>query len=47
VPVIRYNATDVPVKMGCFPQYKYPVAKTRYAEIADHCKFTTPEMTED
>lgn len=33
--------------MGVFPQYKWPQAKTRYAEIADYCKFTTPDMTED
>eukprot|EP00769_Ergobibamus_cyprinoides_P003961 gnl/Ergobibamus_cyprinoides/548.p2 GENE.gnl/Ergobibamus_cyprinoides/548~~gnl/Ergobibamus_cyprinoides/548.p2 ORF type:complete len:452 (+),score=245.83 gnl/Ergobibamus_cyprinoides/548:519-1874(+) len=32
--VIRYNATDAPKKMGCFPQYKYPQAIARYAEIA-------------
>jgi acetaldehyde dehydrogenase/alcohol dehydrogenase len=40
VPVIRYNATDVPTKQGVFPQYKYPVALRRYAEIADYCGFT-------
>jgi len=34
--VIKYNATDVPVKQGTFPQYKYPQAKARYAKIADH-----------
>jgi acetaldehyde dehydrogenase/alcohol dehydrogenase len=34
--VIRYNATDNPVKQGTFPQYKYPQAKTRYAKIADY-----------
>ncbi len=33
--VIRYNATDVPFKQAIFPQYKYPNAKQRYAEIAD------------
>jgi len=33
--VIRYNATDVPFKQAIFPQYKYPNAKARYAEIAD------------
>lgn len=34
--VIRYNATDVPFKQAIFPQYKYPHAKKRYAQIADH-----------
>lgn len=33
--VIRYNASDVPVKMGTFSQYAYPHAGARYAEIAD------------
>lgn len=32
--VIRYNATDKPVKMGAFSQYKYPHTTERYAEIA-------------
>ncbi|MEC9487992.1 MAG: iron-containing alcohol dehydrogenase [Halanaerobium sp.] len=35
-PVIHYNATDVPVKQTSFPQYKYPLAKRRYSEIANH-----------
>lgn len=47
VPVIRYNATDVPVKMGCFPQYKYPVALRRYAEIAEYCGFTEKGQTDE
>lgn len=34
--VIRYNATDVPFKQAMFSQYKYPDAKARYAQIADH-----------
>ncbi|MFN3359816.1 MAG: bifunctional acetaldehyde-CoA/alcohol dehydrogenase [Pseudanabaenaceae cyanobacterium] len=33
--VIRYNATDAPFKQAIFPQYTYPHAKQRYAEIAD------------
>lgn len=33
--VIKYNATDAPVKMGVFPQYRYPDTKNRYAKIAD------------
>ena len=32
--VIRYNSTEVPVKMGTFSQYPYPQAMARYAEIA-------------
>ncbi len=32
--IIRYNATDVPVKQGTFPQYKYPNAKAAYASVA-------------
>ena len=34
--VIRYNATDAPFKQAIFPQYKFPNAKARYAQIADH-----------
>lgn len=33
--VIKYNATNNPFKQATFPQYKYPNAVTRYAEIAD------------
>jgi len=33
--VIRFNATDVPVKMGTFSQYDHPHTVARYAEIAD------------
>jgi acetaldehyde dehydrogenase/alcohol dehydrogenase len=33
--VIRYNATDAPFKQAIFPQYTYPHAKQRYAQIAD------------
>lgn len=36
--VIRYNATDAPFKQAIFPQYRYPNAKHRYAEIADYLK---------
>ncbi|MEW6429719.1 MAG: bifunctional acetaldehyde-CoA/alcohol dehydrogenase [Thermodesulfobacteriota bacterium] len=36
--VIRYNATDVPFKQTIFPQYKYPNAKWRYAQIAEHLR---------
>lgn len=34
--VIRYNSDDAPAKMGTFPQYAYPQAKRRYAEIAEY-----------
>lgn len=34
--VIRYNAADVPTKMGTFSQYQYPHAKERYVEIANY-----------
>ena len=36
--VIRYNATDMPFKQAIFPQYKYPNAKWRYAQIADYLR---------
>lgn len=32
--MIRYNAAEVPVKMGTFSQYQYPHAQERYAEAA-------------
>ena len=32
--VIRYNANDNPIKMGTFPQYKYPQCAKRYADVA-------------
>ena len=34
--VIKYNSSDNPIKQTAFPQYKYPLAKSRYAKIADH-----------
>ncbi|MDD3238448.1 MAG: bifunctional acetaldehyde-CoA/alcohol dehydrogenase [Candidatus Gastranaerophilales bacterium] len=33
--VIKYNATDKPKKQAIFPQYKFPNAKAKYAQIAD------------
>ena len=33
--VMRFNAEEVPTKMGTFPQYEYPHTLRRYAEIAD------------
>ena len=34
--VIRFNSSEVPEKMGTFPQYAYPHARERYAQIADY-----------
>ena len=36
--VIKYNASDCPKKQATFPQYKYPCAIQRYAQIADELK---------
>ena len=32
--VMRFNAVEVPTKMGTFPQYEYPHTRARYAEVA-------------
>ena len=32
--VLRFNAAEVPPKMGTFPQYAYPHTLARYAEVA-------------
>ncbi|MBI9103693.1 MAG: bifunctional acetaldehyde-CoA/alcohol dehydrogenase [Spirochaetales bacterium] len=34
--VIRFNATDNPIKQAAFSQYEYPVIISRYARIADY-----------
>ena len=34
--VMRYNAKEVPTRMGTFPQYQYPHTLRRYAEIAEY-----------
>ena len=34
--VIRFNASETPVKMGTFSQYDHPHTRARYAEIADY-----------
>ncbi len=34
--VMRFNAEEVPPKMGTFSQYAYPHTLARYAEIADY-----------
>ena len=36
--VVKYNATDAPVKQAAFPQYTYPSVKERYARVADYLK---------
>ena len=36
--VIRYNASEVPTKMGIFSQYDHPKTLARYAKIAEHLK---------
>ena len=33
--VLRFNAAEVPAKMGTFSQYAYPHTLSRYAEVAD------------
>lgn len=34
--VLRFNAEEVPTKMGTFPQYDHPHTLARYAEVADY-----------
>ncbi len=36
--VLRFNAAEIPVKMGTFPQYDHPHTLARYAEVADYLK---------
>lgn len=38
--VIRYNAAEVPTKMGTFSQYQYPQALKRYAELGRYAGCT-------
>ena len=33
--VLRFNAAEVPTKMGTFPQYDHPHTLRRYAEVAE------------
>jgi acetaldehyde dehydrogenase/alcohol dehydrogenase len=37
---MRFNAAEVPVKMGTFPQYDHPHTLARYAKVAEElgCK---------
>ena len=34
--VLRFNAAEVPVKMGTFSQYDHPHTLQRYAQVADY-----------
>ena len=36
--VLRFNAVEVPTKMGTFSQYDHPHTLARYAEVADYLK---------
>ena len=36
VEVMRFNAAEVPTKMGTFPQYDHPHTLRRYAEVAEY-----------
>ena len=38
--VMKYNAAEVPTKMGTFSQYQYPHTLARYAECARFCGFS-------
>lgn len=38
--VMKYNAAEVPTKMGTFSQYQYPHALARYAEIGRYVGLT-------
>ena len=38
--VMKYNAVEVPTRMGTFPQYEYPQALARYAEIGRYVGLT-------
>ena len=37
--VMKFNASEVPTKMGSFSQYQYPHCLERYAEVADFLGF--------
>lgn len=37
--VIRFNSSEVPTKMGTFPQYEYPRTLHKYAEAAESLGF--------
>ncbi len=44
--VIRFNASESPVKMGTFSQYDHPHTLARYAEIADYLDIKGKNDTE-
>lgn len=35
IPVMKFNASETPTKMGTFPQYDHPVSLQRYARLAE------------
>ncbi|WP_303162128.1 bifunctional acetaldehyde-CoA/alcohol dehydrogenase [Ruminococcus champanellensis] len=44
--VLRFNAAEVPTKMGTFPQYDHPHTLARYTEIADFLHIPGKDDTE-
>lgn len=44
--IMRFNAVDVPTKMGTFSQYVYPHCKERYLECADFIGITGNDADE-
>lgn len=44
--VMEFNASEVPTKMGTFPQYEYPHTLARYAECGRFCGVTGKDDTE-
>ena len=44
--VLRFDAAEVPTKMGTFPQYDHPHTLARYAEIADFLHIPGKDDTE-
>lgn len=44
--IIRYNSTEVPTKMGTFPQYDHPQTLHRYAELAEYVGITGKSDTD-
>ncbi len=44
--IMEYNASEVPTKMGTFPQYEYPHTLARYAEMGRFCGITGKDDAE-
>ena len=44
--VLRFNASEVPTKMGTFSQYDHPLTLARYAEVADYLGLGGADDTE-